>query len=173
MLARHLVVMTRFRSTGTNRLLVAAALAWPALSDHWAGEPLPIGRFRSEPAGYTAYSGIDDSMRVVIADATSWRLYWQRVHARVSPVPPLPAVDFARDMVILAALGTRRSGGYGVRVDSAYDAGEFVEVVVWRSAPGAGCLVTAAFTQPVDVVRIPSRKVPVRFRERATVEPCN
>jgi hypothetical protein len=172
-LACQLAVMTRLRSTGTNRLLVAAALAWPALWDHRAGEPLPIGRFRSEPAGYTAYSGIDDSMRVVIADATNWRLYWERVHARVRPVPALPAVDFARDMVILAALGTRRSGGYGVRVDSAYDAGEFVDVVVWRSAPGAGCLVTAAFTQPVDVVRIPSRKVPVRFRERATIEPCN
>ena len=162
-----------FRFTLTDRLLFAAALAWPALWDLSAGEPLPIGRFRSESAGYTAYSGIDDSIRVVIADATRWRLYWHRVHARVQPVPPLPTVDFARDMVILAAMGTRRSGGYGIRVDSAYDAGEFVEVVVWRSAPGAGCLVTAALTQPVDVVYIPARRVPVRFRERATTESCN
>ena len=134
---------------------------------------VPIGRFRSEPAGYTAYSGIDDSMRVVIADTLHWRLYWHRVHARVLPLPPLPSVDFARDMVILAALGSRRSGGYGIRVDSAYDAGEFVEVVVWRSSPGSGCLVTAALSQPVDVVRIPARRVPVRFRERATNEPCD
>ena len=166
--------MTRlFRFTRSDRLLFAAAVAWPTLWQPSAGQPLPISRFRSEPAGYTAYSGIEDSLRVVIADTTRWRLYWHRVHARVRPVPPLPAVDFARDIVILAALGTRRSGGYGIRVDSAYDSGEFVEVVVWSSAPGAGCLVTAALTQPVDVVHIPARRVPVRFRERATTESCN
>ena len=135
-------------------------------------DPLPIGRFRAESYGYSAYSGIDDSVRVVIRDAGSWDEYWRRLHARVMPAPSLPAVDFGREMVVLAALGARGSGGFGIRIDSAYDASTYVEVVVRRSAPGNRCLVTAAFTQPVDLVRLPSRSVAVRFRERSVVEEC-
>ena len=161
-------MLCSLRRARPDRLLLLAGIAWPA-----GGTPLPVSRFRPEPSGFAAYSGIGDSLRVVIGDGASWRAYWQRVHARVAPAPPVPEVDFTRDVVILAALGTRGSGGYGIRIDSAYDAGAYVEVVVRRSAPGSGCLVTAAFTQPVDVVRIPARKVPVRFREHAIVESCH
>ena len=161
------------RRAWPDRLLLLTTLAWPAVRGSGEGTPLPIARFRSAPSGFTAYSGIDDSLRVVVEDVARWEMYWRRVHARMTPAPPVPAVDFAREMVILAALGLRGSGGYGILVDSAYDAGAYVEVVVRRTAPGSGCLVTAAFTQPVDLVRIPARKVPVRFRERVTVEPCD
>jgi hypothetical protein len=161
-----------FRRARPDRLLLLAGFVWSAVQDTVGGTPLPISRFRGEPGGFAAYSGIDDSLRVVIADGASWRAYWQRVHAPVTPAPPVPEVDFTREMVILASLGARGSGGYGIRVDSAYDAGAYVEVVVRRSSPGSGCIVTAALTQPVDVVRIPARKVPVRFRERTAVEPC-
>jgi hypothetical protein len=137
------------------------------------GIPLPIARFRSTPAGFTAYSGIDDSLRVMVDDAVRWEAYWRRLHAHVTPPPPVPPVDFGREVVILAALGTRGSGGFTIRIDSAYDVGTYVDIVVRRTAPGSGCLITAAFTQPVDVVRIPARRVPVRFRERALVEPCD
>ena len=135
-------------------------------------DPLPIGRFRPEPYGFTAYSGIEDSLRVVIRDAAQWATYWDRINAHLIPVPALPTVDFAREMVVVAALGTRSSGGYGIHVDSAYDASTYVEVVVRRSSPGKRCMVTAAFTQPVDLVRLPARRVPVRYRERAVVEEC-
>jgi hypothetical protein len=135
-------------------------------------DPLPIGRFRPEAYAFAAYSGIEDSLRVVIRDARQWATYWERVHAHMIPAPAAPAVDFGREMVVLAALGARSSGGYGIRVDSAFDGSTYVEVVIRRSSPGKRCMVTAAFTQPVDLVRLPVRALPVRFRERAVVEEC-
>jgi hypothetical protein len=134
--------------------------------------PLRVERFRPDARGFASYSGIDESLRVVIRADVEWRRYWQRLHARMTPAPPLPAVDFRRQMVVLAALGERRSGGYVIRIDSAYDASRWIEVVVQRTAPGERCFVTAALTQPVDVVSIPKRSGPVRFREREGVESC-
>ena len=160
------------RRTSSTGAVVLATLAVPAMRD-LAGTPLPIHRFRAAPSGFAAYSGIVDSLRVVVDDAARWAMYWRRLHAGAMPVPPVPPVDFARDMVILAALGTRSSGGFTIRIDSAYDDGASVEIVVSRTSPGRGCVLTAALTQPVDIVRIPARKVPVRFRELDVTEPCD
>lgn len=138
-----------------------------------ASTPLRVERFRDGGTAFALYSGIRDSLRVVIRDDAAWQHYWALIHRDISPVPPIPRVDFAHDMVVLAALGQRASGGYDIRVDSAYGDGDGVEVLVRRSSPGRDCIVTAALTQPVDLARIPARSGPVLFLERTAVEDCN
>lgn len=133
---------------------------------------LPVDRLRAEPYPFAFYSGIEDSVRVAVRDAGGWQQAWSAVWRGSTPVPPLPQVDFQQEMVVVAALGSRPSGGYSILVDSAYRHGDHIEVVVQKQSPGARCITTAALTQPVDVARIPASTLPVRFRERSHVDDC-
>jgi hypothetical protein len=133
---------------------------------------IPVTRLTSGPPPLTVSSGITDSTRVVIRDAETWRATWDRVWSRQTPAPPLPTIDFSREMVVVVGLGTRSSGGYSIVVEGASLAGGTIDVVVQKTSPGANCFVTGALSEPVDIVRVPRRSEPVRFVERHTVRTC-
>jgi hypothetical protein len=137
-----------------------------------AGQPLAVERLQPESVSFTFHSGMTDSARVVIRTETAWREAWQRLWATAQPKPPVPPVDFQRDLLVVAALGLRPTGGYGIVVDSAYRHADHVEVVIRKISPGSACIVTMATTQPVDVARLPATQQPVRFRERLEVRNC-
>jgi len=107
-----------------------------------------------------------------VSDAQQWAQAWSAIWRNHSPEPALPQIDFTQERVVVAALGQRNSGGYGILVESAAQHPDYVEVVVQKVSPGARCGTTAALTQPVDVARIPAGTLPVRFRERGTVQEC-
>jgi hypothetical protein len=136
------------------------------------GTVLPVTRLRAEPYSFAYYSGMTDSVRLAIRDVAEWRQAWTALERGSSPERPLPEIDFTREMVTVAALGTRYSGGFSIYVDSAYQHADHVEVVIRKVSPGKQCVVTGALTQPVDIARLPATTLPVRFRERATVHDC-
>ena len=163
-----------------HRLLLILTLALvPALLRAQQAGPLasrpravPFEHFHTGAGSFTSYSGIDDSLRTVVRDAEGWKRTWRAIHRRVSPVPPVPAIDFGREMVVVAALGARPTGGFSIRVDSVIDAGDALEVVIRKDIPGAGCFLSAALTQPLDLALLPARPLPVRFRDRTVAERC-
>jgi hypothetical protein len=112
-----------------------------------------------------AHSGVSERRREVIRDEASWARLWAEIHAGLTPAPPVPAVDFARQMLIAVALGTRPSGGFGVKVRSVASRGERLEVAVAESCPAAGAMVTLSLTQPVEVVRVPRLTQTPTFQE--------
>ncbi|HEU5171419.1 MAG TPA: hypothetical protein VFU46_12815 [Gemmatimonadales bacterium] len=63
-------------------------------------------------------SGVADELREVISDESAWRTPWTWVHALMEPEPPLPAVDFGASILLVAATGTRPTGGYAITIDS-------------------------------------------------------
>jgi len=81
------------------------------------------------------------------------------------------AIDFSTEQVVLLSMGTQNSGGYTIAVESVNDAGEFIELNVVLSSPGAGCLSIGALTHPYQVVTINSLKE-VRIIERSVSEDC-
>jgi hypothetical protein len=137
-----------------------------------AATVLPVTRLRAEPYPLTYNSGIGDSARVVVTSAGQWAQTWSAIWRNHSPQPALPQIDFAAEMVVVAAMGTRNSGGYAIYVDSAYQHSDRIEVVIRTVSPGTRCGTTAALTEPVDVARIPASSLPVRFREHGTVHEC-
>jgi hypothetical protein len=136
------------------------------------GEPVPLVRFRKSPSAFSAYSGLIDSVRLVVRDSTAWRQLWQQINRPFIPPPPLPPVDFQREMVVVAALGARPSAGFDVVIERAANDSAGIEIDVRRASPGAGCPVAAAITQPVDMAKIPASDRALRFRERSTVISC-
>ncbi|HET7234365.1 MAG TPA: protease complex subunit PrcB family protein [Longimicrobium sp.] len=174
------VPMHHLALAGIAALLAGAACSAPTGSSapidgekSSASNVLPITRLRAEPYPLTTNSGIFDSVRVVISDPAHWQQTWSDIWNRHSPEPPAPQIDFTREMLVVAALGGRNSGGYGILVDSAYQRSDHVEVVLRKESPGARCATTAALTQPVDVARIPVTGQAVRFRERSLVHNCS
>jgi hypothetical protein len=110
-----------------------------------------------------AMCGVDKPLRTVIRDEAAWVELWAEIHRAVDPVPERPEVDFSREMLVVVAMGTRRSGGFDISVRdiTATDGG--LEVTVQESAPPPGAMVGMSLTQPVEVVRVDSSDQEVIF----------
>jgi hypothetical protein len=145
-------------------IAAVAALAAAAC----AAEPVALTRLRETPTAYTQNSGFTDPARIVVRDDDEWRRVWGRIRAGSEP----PAVDFAANMALVAALGTKRSGGFDIRIES-LDAsnGEWLVTVV-EHTPAPGCQVLAALTSPADVVVVPRSDAEVAFRTVAAQTRC-
>ena len=139
-------------ASGHGRLALSAALfaacAAAGPSDGTGGQPPP------EALLSESHSGLAAARREVVRDAASWERLWAEIHKDRSPAPAPPAVDFARDMLVVAALGTRPSGGFAVAVTSVVARGDRLDVTVLESCPARDAMVTMAVTQPLQVVRV-------------------
>ena len=119
--------------------------------------------------GGWSQSPYQQAERTVIRDQAALDRLW----ASLGASEPMPKVDFANDVVIVAALGQRPTGGYGISVRRAeVDEGR-LRVEVLTTNPGRHCTTTAALTQPVEVVAVTAAKVePVEFVEKAETGDC-
>jgi hypothetical protein len=73
-------------------------------------------------------------------------------------------VDFTKYTLLVAALGTRPSGGYTVTIRDARDDGTMVHVSVLEVRPrGPDCTATALLTYPTTAALIPRTDKAVRF----------
>jgi hypothetical protein len=116
--------------------------------------------------------GLGDPTRAVIRDSTGWAAFWTQAHALVEPAPSgPPVVNFADSMLLVAALGTRSTGGYGVGIDSVAR-GATLRVFVTELHPAPGCMTTMAITWPVQVVRVARFEGSVDFVEQRRERPC-
>lgn len=165
---------------GGGRLAVAlgitiACCADLAIAQYDSGggrEVVPVSRLRQSPTAYATYSGLSDSLRTVVRDSVQWSALWRGITRPFYPPPPLPHVDFDRDMLVVAALGARATGGYDVVIEGAQQDASTIEIALRTSSPAPGCPVSAAMTQPVDLATIPASPRTVRFRERSIIVPC-
>jgi hypothetical protein len=108
----------------------------------------------------------------VVRDRAGWERAWGQLQGGAA-AGPAPAVDFAREMVVVVAAGEKPSGGHAVRIDGTSTAADGALVVhVTETAPGEGCMSTMQMTAPVDVVRIPRVAGAVRANTRRVAEPC-
>jgi hypothetical protein len=84
-----------------------------------------------------------------------------------------PAVDFNRDVVIVAAAGQRPTGGHEIAVTRVTQTQGGLTVEVVERAPGPNCMTTASLTQPVDIVIVPVSGVRSwNFVERKEIRGC-
>jgi hypothetical protein len=122
----------------------------------------PINSFRSENA-----------LRLVIKNRDEFSNFWNQFTAPVPAgqwVPPLPEIDFSKEMVIVSAMGAKPSCCYWTIIDGACEVDGRVEVFVSNVADVSCIGQFPTETFPADAVRIPRTELPVVFRE--TRIPC-
>ncbi|MEP6571468.1 MAG: protease complex subunit PrcB family protein [Gemmatimonadota bacterium] len=130
-------------STGPGQTLT------PPPSGTLTGSPEPAQRL-----GYSFFSGYSAPARLVVADVNALEDAWIEINQHITMVPSIPDVDFTQDLVVVAAMGSRSSGGFRITIDSARAAGQDVDVFVTTRSPATGCVTAAVQTSPVDVVSL-------------------
>jgi len=154
--------------------LISSSFPWAAQAHQKAcqqGRSLTVTQLGPQRSGprwsLTDGSGLKERLRTVIRTREAWVEMWKRIY-NANPdeaMALLPEVDFSREMLIVAALGARPTGGYGIIVDSACEREKELQIVV-RSLSRVKCgAVTQSLTQPLDIVRLPKSKLPVVFCE--------
>lgn len=110
-------------------------------------------------------SGIQSAepVNLVIRNASDWVAVWSEHKNRIIPQPPLPIIDFSRQMVI----GIVRYGNNGcysaeIKKISSGDGELVVEYVVSRPPP-PDVLCAAVMVASSHLVAVPESQLPVRF----------
>ncbi len=157
-------------------LLALAFAAAAAACAHGGAAPPPLSAVLGPVAPearlyYDDAGGFPDSARIVVREAARWREIWQQATSKRPSPPPMPQVDFDRDMVVVVAAGRRKAedqirvDSVGVRKerDAAGNEHDALAVVV-RTIQGCGNFNADAY--PVEVVRVRRFTGPVTFIER-------
>jgi hypothetical protein len=108
-------------------------------------------------------SGIVTPRQVVIKDQAAWQALWAEHGKSRIPAPPLPAVDFSRQMLVGVFAGHKPDGCHSagiVRVAS--NDGKLV-VEYEESGRGPGVFCAAVLTQPMHIVAVERLDAPVQF----------
>ena len=95
---------------------------------------------------------------VWIASAAAWRSWHGRIVSPRMSLPSPPMVDFSREGVLLVAMGTRPSAGYGLSLAGASATvrdGVLSVRVDWREPP-PGYRQAQVVTSPCLVLKVPA-----------------
>lgn len=127
----------------------------------------PVATFAD--AASDAYPG---ETMVVIRDQAAWQAAWDRITRNRIPPANLPPVDFSSRIVLLAASGTKPTGGYSIAIVQATEDNGAITVEVTPISPGANCVVPQLVTSPVDIGTIPQTSVPITFNITRKTQNC-
>jgi hypothetical protein len=176
--------MTTMTSGGTRSRVLAFLLLTGSLAACGRGGSAPAPPPAPEPLArleaaqrlyYDDGGGIADSLRVAVRDPALLRDLWDRATSTLDSPPPLPTVDFAREMVLVVAAG-RMNPGDRIQVDSAGVRSELDpdgrrrEIMLAQVRIIVDCTGFDADVYPVEIVRVRRFDGPVQFlhaRERA------
>jgi hypothetical protein len=99
----------------------------------------------------------------VLETPEGWVSFW-RAHTG-NPVGQPPVVDWANEMVLVAAAGKRTEAGDSIELRRILQTGEGTQVTLFERVPGNFCSPAARDHYPVHIVVAPRTLPPVEFRE--------
>lgn len=120
--------------------------------------------------GKGGFSGIKEARQEVIQDKAAWEKLWTEHTKTTRNATPVPEVDFAKEMVIVATMGTKHTGGYSVEIVSAEPAGKKLRVTVKQASPPPGSMAIQALTAPFHFVAAPRSDLAAEFVEGKATE---
>lgn len=153
-------------------LLLVLMGGWAAMSPPAAPRDEPFASDSLRHLMQGGHSGFEWPVRAVAGDSATFRRLWtDAVRGNRNP-PSMPSVDFQRDMVIVAAMGSMRSTGHTIRIDSVVAVGPALQVHTVVIIHGPECLSGMMMTNPVDIVVAPRSAAVVEFLDHHNVISC-
>lgn len=146
----------------------STGITWPPLPPNLSLVPHQV-----IDEAHTLVSAISEPRRDVIRDAAAWARFWDEFQGNVIPTSPPPAVDFTQRMVLVAATGTRPTGGYAISIEGVYAGNGVVVARALERAPHTDCIVTTALTAPATAVSVPRVEGEVRFHDASEIVRCS
>jgi hypothetical protein len=104
-------------------------------------------------------SNQQDTRQVTVRTAAEWSALWKE-H---SPTAKMPAVDFAKQMVVGLFLGSKPSTGHEVEIVGVRTEGKDLIVEYVQRQPGRGTMAAQILTEPYHLVAVAKHAGTVRF----------
>jgi len=123
------------------------------------GAPAPTATMRTIEKGVE--SNIDSERQATARTAAEWAALW-KAHAFDRP---LPAVDFSREMVIGAFMGSRPTAGFDMEIVAATDRNGTLVVTYRETTPQAGAMTAQVLVAPYHIVAVPKHVGRVTFEK--------
>lgn len=173
----------------TSLLMIVGcrSIAQPVLITATKPSTSPNSRPMNSPISFKVlnfgYTPLDEGFHpqpkaLVFQDQKSWAAFWQtsqRLDANLQ-TPAAPKVDFSKQTIIGVTPGSRRTGGYSMKVDRVElkkaQGGDRLLIHYSESTPGQGCMVTQATTTPYMFIAIPKSTLPVELQGRQVASAC-
>ena len=133
-----------FRSGGSFDLSDAVRIDFVPPLPH-SFTTIAQGNHSGHPLGWDINGGA-----LIVDDAAEWNTFWDQ-HAGGVP----PTVDFTQDVVLAVFAGYRSTGGFSLAITAVDLSVATLDVSSLEQAPGPGCFVTLALTQPFHFVSVP------------------
>jgi hypothetical protein len=110
------------------------------------------------------HSGIKSRWMTALKRKADWQELWNKHTSNQHPQPPLPKIDFKKEMVIAVFPGGHTSGGYSVHITNVEATRTGIEVTYKHMGSGGiGGGVTTALSEPFHIVRVKTSKKSVNF----------
>lgn len=120
----------------------------------------------------TTQSLIEDRRRLLIDDETEWADFWAEFNGAVTPMPPLPEVDFSTHLIVAATMGQQSSSGFSIEVADVYEADGTLYPIIVEVSPGPSCGVRTVITAPAVAVRADRAGTEISFVEESVASSC-
>lgn len=112
-----------------------------------------------------------DVSRAAITTPKEWVDFWVRCY-RPGRGPSRPDVNFETDMVLVATMGPRDTGGYSIAFERIEHGDGVLVAHVVETSPGPDCVVSQSLTAPATAILVHQPGVDVDFVERKAVNDC-
>ena len=109
----------------------------------------------------------DGPLQFVIRDRIQFTDFWKRAQIFAIPgvgFPPMPEIDFSKNMLVAVVMGNKPTPGYQIIIDGACEIDGHLEVFVTSIDP-TGCSQFEGQSAAADIVILPRTDLPVVFRE--------
>jgi hypothetical protein len=118
------------------------------------------------------HSGIQTKRFETIKDNSAFRSLWLAHTTGTSPAPPMPELDFSKEMVIAAFVGMKNTGGYILNISGIESKNERLEVNLLLRQPSPDCIVPETLTQPYVMVKTIKSSLVPQFNLSTTTSSC-
>src|SRR5438105_2893263 len=133
--------------------LVICLLISTALSCSSSGSGSETTDLKFEIIKEGVISGFTDEKLMVIDNNTDYQKIMSIVYYNLDQMPIIPEVDFTKNTLILAAIGTKKTGGYSISIDNIKSNGS-VAINVTEISPGKNCVLTELVISPYQIVKV-------------------
>jgi hypothetical protein len=129
------------------------------------------GHLEITPTGSLRYPRFENETLRAVRSLAEWKALWHPYNPGSESTSP--DVDFTKYTLLIAALGTRGSGGYTVTIRNAVEDGPMVHVSVLELRPhGPGCAATTEISYPTTAVLIPRTAKTIWFEVKSADLDC-
>lgn len=113
-----------------------------------------------------SHSGVGKAQNMVVRDSKAWQKLWGQIHAKVSPKPKVPEIDFSKQMVLGAFMGRKNTGGHTIKINLVTEKSKVLQADVVSKSPPPGGFSIQVLTQPYSLVLITKSDKKVQFNEQ-------